>query len=564
MLASGADIAETQLDCAVCIVGGGMAGLSMALALKGSGIDTLVVEAGHERLDEAEQSFYAGSVVDPSHANPQFYRQRRLGGTGGIWGGRCVPYDPIDFETRDFVPHSGWPISYAEVSRHYERAHEILELGAFEYRVDEAFKGDGRRPKDMIAGFSDPHVHTDRLERFSPPTNVWKRHRRAFREARDVRLLSRVALVRLATDADRRSVEYAECVRPDGRPLRIRARQFVLAVGGLETFRLLKHSGLGDRSGMLGRGYMCHIESRLGTLRLAADRPVMFGFERTRDDVYSRRRLTLSESRQRELHVMNASVRLHHLPVFDPAHGDAVLSSMYLAKSFLLPEYARNFAIEETGREAARFTGLDLLNAAGQKERDLRFWMGHARNMALGSPALLAFGADWMHRRYLRRRRLPHVALKNRGGIYPLHYYGEQAPNFDSRIRLGEERDRFGVPRLVVDWRANELDRRTLLATFHEIKRAIEASGCGTVDLAENAPFLPVGGHHIGTARMSADPGQGVVDGDGRVHHVANFYVAGSATFPTSGQANPTLTVVAMALRLAEHLKERALNELAG
>jgi choline dehydrogenase-like flavoprotein len=297
---------------------------------------------------------------------------------------------------------------------------------------------------------------------------------------------------------------------------------------------------------------MCHIEAALGQLRmLPAKRGVQFGFERTIDGVYCRRRFTLRAEKQNALGILNAAIRLHHASVVDPSHRHPVLSAMYLTKSVIIPEYARKLAVVE--HDAMRRSRIDA-----------SFWVGHLRNVTFGAPSLVSFALNWVVRRHLTYRRIPYVALPSAAGTYMLDFNGEQAPNPESRVSLAPDTDRYGVPRLKIDWRASELDWLTLANMLRELRRAVEGCGCATVDYDEGhldedarASALPLGGHHLGTARMSESPNTGVVDADGRVHHVDNLYVAGCATFPTSGQANPTLTIIAMALRLAQHLQIR-------
>jgi choline dehydrogenase-like flavoprotein len=333
---------------------------------------------------------------------------------------------------------------------------------------------------------------------------------------------------------------------------KVHARFFVLAVGGLETVRVLAHSGYGNHSRMLGRTYMCHIEAALGELRLSpANRSVQFGFERTSDGIYCRRRFVLRAEKQDALGILNAAIRLHRASVVDPSHRHPVLSAMYLTKQVIIPEYAWKFGVVE--HEAMR-----------SSRNDVGLWLGHVRNVTFGAPRLASFALDWVFRRHLTYRRIPYVALPNAAGAYALDFNGEQAPNLESRVSLARETDRYGVPRLQIDWRASELDWLTLSSMLRELRRAVEGCGCGTVEYDEEhldqdarASVVPLGGHHIGTARMSENSNAGVVDANGRVHHVNNLYVAGCATFPTSGQANPMLTIVAMALRLAQHLQIR-------
>jgi choline dehydrogenase-like flavoprotein len=537
--------ANTELKCDLCIVGAGAAGITLALQFVRSKFSVLVLESGGEKLEAEQQALNNGEVVDGIHPPAHMYRQRRLGGSTAIWGGRCVPLDEQDFRKRDHVPLSGWPFERSTLQPFYERAQTLLEAGVFDYSASSALRrGDG-----LVEGFRDPDISTESLERFSPPTNFWKRYRTELAQSAPIVVIKRATCLRLTGD---QVVTAVECAGIGDERFKVCARLVVLAVGGLETVRVLAHSGWGNHSGMLGRTYMCHIEAALGQLRLSpTNRGVQFGFERTNDGIYCRRRFTLRPEKQGTLGILNAAIRLNHAGVVDPSHRHPVLSAMYLAKKFVIPEYARKFTVVE--HEAIR---------TSQNSRGL--WLGHVRNVAFGAPQLAGFALEWGFRRHLAYRRIPYVALPSAAGIYPLDFNGEQAPNPESRVLLGHETDRYGVPKLKIEWRASELDWLTLSRTLSELKRAIEGSNCGTIEYDDErldhdarSSAMPLGGHHIGTARMSETPSSGVVNADGRVHHVDNLYVAGCATFPTCGQANPTLTILAMALRLAQHLETR-------
>jgi choline dehydrogenase-like flavoprotein len=500
-----------------------------------------VLESGGEKLEAELQALNHGQVSDGVHPPANMYRQRRLGGSTTIWGGRCVPLDELDFRKRRHVPLSGWPFDRSALHQFYERAQILLEAGVFDYSASTALRGG-----ELVEAFRDTDVLTESLERFSPPTNFWKRYRANLAKAAPVTVIKHATCLRLSGD---QAVTGLECASAGDVRFNVRARYVVLAVGGLETVRLLAHSGYGNHSGMLGRTYMCHIEAALGQLHLSpSNRGVQFGFERTNDGIYCRRRFTLRAEKQRTLGILNAAIRLNHASVIDASHRHPVLSAMYLTKKFIIPEYARKFTVIE--HEAIR-----------SSRHDVGLWLGHIRNVMLGAPQLAGFVLSWVFRRYLAYRRIPYVALPNAAGTYALDFNGEQAPNPESRVLLAHETDRYGVPRLKVDWRASELDWVTLSTMLRELRRSVEGCGCGTIEYDEKGldrdartSAVPIGGHHIGTARMSGNPSSGVVDADGRVHYTNNLYVAGCATFPTSGQANPTLTIVAMALRLAQHL----------
>jgi choline dehydrogenase-like flavoprotein len=549
--------AGAVLRCDVCIIGTGPAGITLARSLERAGFQIIMIEAGGTQVKSSTQEAYAGELVNAAHPPPQMYRQRRLGGSSAIWGGRCTPLDELDFLKRDHVPFSGWPFPRAAIEKYYRQAQDVVEVGDFDYSAASALDG-----KFLIAEFDDPHVTTDNLERYSPPTRFWRRYRDALTKSRGVTVVSGATCLRFDSGHDRNEVRAAECVGLDGRPFTISARFFVAAVGGLEVVRLLAFSELGMESDWLGRNYMCHVEATLGRLRLSPrDRRIHYGFEKSRDGVYVKRRFMLAPERQAQLGILNAAVRIHYPSIIDPSHKESVLSALFLARKFVIPEYSRHFSARKMPEPSRKFSLVDSSPAALKTPQNAGFFMEHVRNVAFGLPSLAMFAAHWGKERYFSGRQIPYIALKNKEGCYALNLYGEQAPNRDSRVMLGDKIDQNGVPRLKIDWRAQEIDFSTVWQTVREIKRAMESSGCGTVEIDEEEfddevrhRTVPVGGHHIGTARMSDDPRQGVVNAHGLVHGVSNLYVAGSAIFPTSGQANPTLTIVALSLRMAEHL----------
>jgi choline dehydrogenase-like flavoprotein len=142
--------------------------------------------------------------------------------------------------------------------------------------------------------------------------------------------------------------------------------------------------------------------------------------------------------------------------------------------------------------------------------------------------------------------------------------YVEQAPNPASRVRLGSERDALGMPRLAVDWQATALDHRSFEKVHDALVRAFEAAGLGRLDFGD-APLSLAdtvdAAHHIGTTRMANHPGEGVVDRNCKVFGTENLFVASSAVFATGHSAAPTLTIMALARRLGEHLAALAATQ---
>src|SRR6266478_3450632 len=179
--------AGATLTADICIIGAGAAGITMAMELADGRSDVLVLESGGLKAERATQDLYAGSVADGRlHSPPDRYRQRCFGGTTTIWGGRCTPLDPIDFEERDYMPNSGWPIGLDAVAAYYPRANLLCEAGEYQYKAAEAF-APPLRP--MIEGFASPNFTIDTLERFSCPTDFGARYGQRLREARNVRVI---------------------------------------------------------------------------------------------------------------------------------------------------------------------------------------------------------------------------------------------------------------------------------------------------------------------------------------------------------------------------------------
>jgi choline dehydrogenase-like flavoprotein len=544
-------VRDATLRAQVCIVGAGAAGITLALELRRSGLSVLLLESGGLAPDAATQALNQGEVADPAlHSPPDTYRQRRFGGSTTIWGGRCVPFDPIDLETRAWIPHASWPIDYETLRADYPAANALCEAGDFEYDARFALPG-GMRP--MIRGFAPAAFDLNGIERFSCPTDFASRYRHSLAAATDIRVLLHANVTHLGLSADGVRVETLTVSTLSGNRFRVRADQVVLAMGGIEVPRLLlacrdvHHAGIGNAEDLVGRFYMCHIAGTIGTLRL--DRPrddVWHGYDIAEDGTYCRRRMALRPERQRTAEIGNVVFRLHHPRIPDPAHRTGALSAIWLAKSLISYEYGKR---------------LVSADPAG-----LGTWLRHAGNLLSDPFGAAGFLMHWLRHRSLAARKFPSVIIRPRANRFSLDFHAEQVPDPASRITLVSARDPLGLPRVHIDWRHAETDVRTVAVAFDTLRQAVAEAGIGslTLDGAEADIAAVVrrdgayGGHHIGTARMGRGPRTGVVDADCRVFGMHNLFVAGSAVFATSSQANPTLTIVALAVRLARHLRRRA------
>ena len=547
MILSARDLADGEiLQADICIVGAGAAGISMALELIESKLDVLLLESGGFDFDAQTQALYEGSVADERmHSLPVRFRQRQFGGSTTIWGGRCMPLDPIDFERRNYVPYSGWPISLNDLAPFYPKANRICEAGEFVYTASTAFS---RPIPPMIEGFKSENFTDEALERFSCPTNFGVRYAHKLKAARNIRVVLHANVTSICLDESADRVDAVRVQTLSGRKFLAKAQNFALATGGLEVPRLLLASrdrqpnGIGNKHGVVGRYYMCHLAGTIGALRFKGPTSsIHHGYDISDEGVYCRRRLALLPAVQRSLQLGNFIVRLHHPRILDPAHKSSILSLLLVARIFVPYEYAK------------RLYDVEKIS--------LSQWFQHFGNIVARPFDAFSFAWHMLRDRKLADRKFPSIIIRSRANLYSLDFHAEQHPNPESRVTLAGGSDIFDVPRLKIDWRYTKADVETVRSALALLASDLRRSGVG--HLAYNPDFVEIemtrygayDGHHIGTARMGVDPRYSVVDSNCRVHDVQNLFIASSAVFPTSGQANPTLTIVALALRLAAHLR---------
>lgn len=528
----------------VCIVGAGAAGVSLALSLSGRGLKILLLESGFEFVDDKTQDLYAGEVADEKlHSPPDKYRQRRFGGSTTIWGGRCMPFDPIDFEQRDYVPQSGWPIGYQDLAPYYQQANKLLEAGVYEYDADKVFDTEQQA---AIKGFKSDILKTNNLERFSCPTNVGDRYKQRLVLAKDVEVLLGANCTGIRLDQAGAHVNHLDIASLEGIKASVTAKKIILATGGIETTRLLLASndicknGIGNGHDLVGRYYQCHIAGNLGKLTvLGATSNVRHGYEVSPEGVYCRRRFALTADTQKKIGAGNMVARLHFPKIVDPSHKIGVLSGLFLAKNFISYEYGKRLK---------------------DGQSSLGIYLKHFANIILDPIDTVKFLYHWITKRTLAKRKFPSVILSNKSNQFTFEIHSEQYPNPNSRITLISDTDIFGMPKVKVDWQYLPEDIESVRRSLKLFMQEINQSGLATFEFNDDqleedlTRFGAYGGHHIGTTRMGNAAETSVVDADCKLHNIDNLYIASASVFPTSSQANPTLTIVAMSLRLADHV----------
>ncbi|HEY0314928.1 MAG TPA: GMC oxidoreductase, partial [Sphingomonas sp.] len=484
------------------VVGSGPVGLALATDLAGRGFPVLLLESGGIASDPAVQALSAATLVEAArHDDMSVAIARRLGGSSNLWGGRCVPYDPIDFEDRPVV-QARWPIGFDDIAPFISRAVEATRSGA---PVFEA--------QTPLAPAADDGFSADALERWVNIQAAQVVHRRAIAEDPLLEVRTRATAVGIRFHGDGRveSLDVAHSL--SGERVRIPVDRLVIAGGGLETTRLLLAAQreaperFGGPDGPLGRYYMGHVIGEIADVVFASGATARaFDFTIDAHGSYVRRRIVPSPETQRRHGLLNSAFWPVVPPVADPRHRSATLSLVYLALSY--GPLGRRIVAEAIRRRHI-------------PERPPRR-LPHLVNLATGMPSALAFSANFLKRRYGWTSRLPGFFVLNRANRYGLSFHAEHAPDPDSRVRLSGEVDRLGLPSLVIDLRFGEKDISSLVATHDLLERWLERSGLGRIEYRvpreeRGAAIIAQashGTHQIGLARMAASPRDGIVDGD--------------------------------------------------
>ncbi len=492
-----------------------------------AGHEICLLESGGMDFEDDTQALFAGNNIGMEYYDLDHARLRFFGGTTNIWGGRNVPLDRIDFQTRDWVPHSGWPISLDDLNPYYRLAHDSLELGEFDYS-HAMWKTLQLEPLDF-----DPEQLSTHFWRFDAYTERFNSRRcNDLLESENMRIVLHANVLGLQASENATTVSGLNVSTLGGRKAQVKAKHFVLACGAIENARLLLASntvetdGIGNDHDLVGRYFMEHPHGRVAHIDVK-DPAAIWALYRKRypqGGVPVAPALVMPESLQKRLGVLNSAVTFKLQK--DPLRGSSLTHKAYMNLKHTLSPTRSGRRLWQSWRGAQNFL---------------------QRNLSM---PLLRIG----------------VKVK-RMGLYVMAR-AEQAPNPDSRVQLSTERDSLGSPRADLDWRLGSLDKETMLQFGHTLQREFKRLGYGKVTtsdwLQDGRPEWPVdasvgnhpigGYHHMGTTRMSDSPATGVVDANCTVHGYDNLHIAGSSVFTTGGWANPTLTILALSHRLGDHL----------
>jgi len=515
------------LESDICIIGGGAAGIAVAREFANRDPKVILLESGGLKFEHHTQFLYKGEITGRKFTALEFTRRRQFGGSTATWFGRCRPLDGSDFERRDWIPHSGWPITFKELKPQHERASGLLDLGEFQYDNEHWDSDENNEEIEKATGLE------TKIFRFSPPTRFAQKYAGELERAWNIQVLLHANALHLQLEPDGNSVAHIQCSTLEKKTFRVKANWFVLALGGLETTRLMLASrnvhpeGVGNQHDLLGRFFLDHVSLFDGAaLHIPEDFPDSFfklDYSAPMHDLGMVRAIGFTENYRQKHRLLNASA--------------------FFVKR---PEYKMDDSYYSEDIQ-------DLIQVSNV--------LGHTAPPSLG--ILKSLGSTISKSRTLKSIAWKKITQARRSMRFGLQLQLECAPNPHSRVTLSDEKDALGMNRIRLDWRLTQQD----LDSYHHFREGLfdglERRGFQTRKFnhgldSEGWPvsIVPLK-HHSGTTRMHANPREGVVDETCRVHGVNNLYIASSSVFPTIGMANPTLTIIALALRLADHLKQR-------
>lgn len=493
----------------ICIIGAGVAGISLALQLMNTSLKVVLLEGGGFEYDNKIQKLYDGNIIGQNYYPMMSSRLHYFGGTSGHWGGMCSKLDEIDFQKRSWIRNSGWPITLKDLEIYYKKASELLDLQSDNFNIKYWQQFDPL----CIPLPLDKNVIWSKIWQQSKPTRFGEKYKEMITNAPNIDLYTYLNVTNIQCDELINNITEVSAKNYTGKKTVVKAKHFILACSALQNARLLLASnsqfpaGLGNYYDNVGRYFMEHPEINTGELWLNTANPLHF-YKWNKYNIKAE--LAVSAEKQEELKILNGTISLMPLE-----RAQKMLPSV----------------LTWSKKDPIR-----------SKESFIQY-------------------ASYKRKRNIFNKLFPRTSFQ----AFGMHCRMEQSPNPDSRITLNNDTDSLGMPRTDLNWALSPIDKRSMRELNKLIGIQLGLKEIGRVKIHDfllneeddTMPNTTSGGwHHIGTTRMSNDPKKGVVDSNCKVHGINNLFVAGSSCFPTAGAVNPTLSIVAISLRLGEHLKE--------
>ena len=515
------DFESNSAPADVCIVGAGAAGIVLAIELAKSGKRVLLLESGGRGEEPATRDLYTSELAGLRHTGIHEGRHRVYGGSTTRWGGQVLELFEDDFARRPWIEGSGWPIAKQELTSYYSRALDLQGLHDVTRDDREAWREVGLDLPEF-----GPKL-TPFFSRWCREPNFTRLHGAALTTAENIEVVLHANAVEILLADDGGTVRGLRCRTLSGREAVFTARQYVFCLGGIETARfLLQAHAEGQapwhRNEWLGRHFQDHLDVYCADLVDVQTERFHAYFDHVCRRGYRyepRFRLTSDEQEKAGLLTVAGMVFFEDRP-------DSPRDGVWQTMKHLIRGRLREVSARDVGTLAKH---LPLL-------------------------------ARQMYRYQVQGRSFnPEGLVKFR-----LRVFCEQEPLGESRITLGTQKDALGHFRARLDWRISERELASVRRFVEVVRDSFAERQLARVvpdpDLMDNPDVfrgkVMDSYHHMGGARMAASATQGVVDLDLKIHGTRNAYVCSSAVFPASGFSNPTHTLLALAVRLADHLKD--------
>jgi choline dehydrogenase-like flavoprotein len=499
----------------ICIVGAGAAGISIALEFLNTPYKVIFLEGGGFEYDERIQELYDGKTTGQPYYPIKSSELHYFGGTTGHWGGMCSLFDPIAFQKRSWVDKSGWPFTQETLLPYYKRASPNLDIGEYQFDYNYWQKKD----PTLVALPFDENVFWTKIWKFSRPTRFGKKYKDTIVNAKNIHLYTYANLVDITANENLSEIKSVTIKNYTGKTQQVTAKYFILACAGIQNPRLLLAAnkqapkGIGNGNDLVGRYFMEHLDLRSAELWLREKNELRL-YMNVNPRIHGE--LAVMPKKQEEFEILNGIVCFTPLAI-----ANKTLPYIQTWKHSDPREDRTQAAIPKYKQIYHSIKGFfESFNSEDSSDIPRAFQI----NIRL-----------------------------------------EQAPNPLSRVTLSAEKDELGMPRAALNWAFTSNEKRSMRKIYEIIGQQAGATGVGRVRLKEELwdekddtmPASTSGGwHHMGTTRMNEDPKQGVVDGNCKVHGIQNLFIAGSSCFPTGAGVNPTFTIVALSIRLADHIKD--------
>lgn len=527
---------DTLVKCDICIIGAGAAGITLAREFIDQPLQVCLLESGGLDFDEVTQALYQGKNVGVPYYSLSEARARYLGGSTNFWGGWSRPLDDIDFQDRPWMPYSGWAFTKAELDPYYERAGQVCGLGPYQY--DFAHWEAALKRRQILPLPTPGESLVTQIWQTIPPAYLrfGAAYRTQIEQARNINTYLQANVLEIETNDTAQAVTKLRVASLEGKEFSVTAKVFILAAGGIENPRLLLNShqvqnmGLGNQHDLVGRFFMEHPILNSGKVLFPPSTNLYSRKDIPVDGALLSTGLGLSSAVQEREQLLNFTIR------FNPFLHEGLEALKRL--SFRLQQTKTPDALQTILKDHRKIPQTSVMEDVGKVIVNLDRVVAKAYTKLFSKK----FGA------------------KKEANLCSTRLISEQAPNPDSRITLSAERDRLGLNQVKLDWRLSEIDKYTIERSQQLIASELNCCGQPQHELTDNNiawQSLRGSYHHMGTTRMNPNPRLGVVDEHCQVHGISNLYIAGSSVFPTSGLSNPTLTIIALSIRLADRLKTR-------